>query len=474
MGKLYNELIDYSDSNVYPFHMPGHKRNIEKVKMDNPYKIDITEIEGFDDLHHSEGMLKELMDNAAINYGTKKTYFLINGSTCGILSAIAATVKSGEKILMARNCHKSVYHAVFLGKLAALYVYPKNIINYNINGGIDFKDIEICLSQNSDIKAVVITSPTYEGVVLDVKKISQIVHQYNIPLIVDEAHGAHFGMHKELPMSAIHLGADIVIQSLHKTLPSLTQTALLHVIGDRISVERLEMYLGIYQSSSPSYVLLASIDSCLSYLNIEGKKLFEEFIEILIKYRTLIKGLKNIKIVEDIKDKYFVNDYDISKIVLSVKRTNYTGKQLYDELLNKYHIQVEMASTDYIIAITSCLDKEIGLQRLYKALVEIDNRIKYNEITEYAKDTNIIKLITKYSIAEAMDLDTLVERFDQAGDKVSAEYMYLYPPGIPIIVPGEIITEELINIVKDYANMGFSVKGLESKSVEYIKIIMNK
>lgn len=294
MSDLYKNLIEYSNSDYYPFHMPGHKRNIEDGV--SPFSYDITEIDGFDNLHNPQGILKIAMEEAADFYGTDKTYYLVNGSTCGLLSAICGVTSRGDKILVARNCHKAVYNAIYLNELTPVYINPEYIEMYGINGGISPEAVQYGLAENPDIKAVIITSPTYEGVVSDVQRIAEIVHKKGIPLIVDEAHGAHFGLHKCFPQSAVKLGADIVIQSVHKTLPSLTQTALLHIRSDIVNVSEVERFLHIYQSSSPSYVLMSSIDECINKLKSDGLFLFEPYVKRLEVMLTHEKQLTHLKI----------------------------------------------------------------------------------------------------------------------------------------------------------------------------------
>ena len=232
---LEQKLNELEQSDIYPFHMPGHKRAF--LPFANPYAIDITEIEGFDNLHHATGILQEAQQKAADLYGAKKTYYLVNGSTCGLLAAISAAVPRGEKILMARNCHKAVYHAMYLRQLVPVYLYPEDTA-YGIQGQVTPQMVRKQLKQTPDIRAVVITSPTYDGVVSDIKNIADTVHAYGIPLIVDEAHGAHFGFSQEFPENATRLGADAVIMSVHKTLPAFTQTALLHLCSDRIAEKK--------------------------------------------------------------------------------------------------------------------------------------------------------------------------------------------------------------------------------------------
>lgn len=472
MSDLYKNLIEYSNSDYYPFHMPGHKRNIEDGV--SPFSYDITEIDGFDNLHNPQGILKIAMEEAAEFYCTDKTYYLVNGSTCGLLSAICGVTSRGDKILVARNCHKAVYNAVYLNELTPVYINPEYIEMYGINGGISPEVVRYELAENPDIKAVIITSPTYEGVVSDVQRIAEIVHKRGIPLIVDEAHGAHFGLHTGFPQSAVKSGADIVIQSVHKTLPSLTQTALLHIRSDIVNVSEVERFLHIYQSSSPSYVLMSSIDECINKLKSDGLFLFEPYVKRLEVMLTHEKQLTHLKIVgREIVGKNAVYDLDPSKIVISVRGTSYTGSRLYKEMLEKYHLQLEMASGDYAIAMTSPMDTEDGLLRLFMAMVEIDRDMRIygddtkNEVVNYM----IPKPIVMENIYKATHSDTEEMLIENAVGKISNEFVYLYPPGSPILAPGELITNDIVKLINDYKESGLSVEGLRDSSAEYIGVI---
>ena len=218
MERLYKKLESYGKSDYYPFHMPGHKRNKASSAGDFPFERDITEISGFDNLHHAEGILKEVQENAAQIYGTKKCFFSVNGSTAALLAAVSASVNKGGKILVARNCHKAVYHALYLRDLQPVYVYPHEDKRLGINGGISARSVERYLEENQDVQAVLLTSPTYDGVVSDIKEIAEVVHRHEIPLIVDEAHGAHFRFSEYFPVSAAELGADVVVQSLWESI----------------------------------------------------------------------------------------------------------------------------------------------------------------------------------------------------------------------------------------------------------------
>ena len=250
MTSIYNKLKQLQYKEDYPFHMPGHKRNLKiDSLLDAISKIDITEITGFDDLHHPEEMIRELMDDLKQIYGTKESYLLVNSSTAGNLAAIAALCNIGDKILVARNCHKSVYHAIELLGLDPIYIYPE-IDEYGICKGITKEQIENIITKETSIKAMVLVSPTYEGRVSDIEGISDVLHRNNIPLIVDEAHGAHFIYHEAFPESAANSGADIVIQSLHKTLPAFTQTGLLHLCTDCVTREMMQKKLSIFPAKT--------------------------------------------------------------------------------------------------------------------------------------------------------------------------------------------------------------------------------
>ena len=493
---LYEKLEEYSESDYYPFHMPGHKRN-QKDADKSPYLYDITEIEGFDNLHCPEEIIKERIEKVSEFYKSKKSYYLINGSTCGIMSAVSAATERKKTIIAARNSHKSLYNTIFLLNLKSEYIYPSYAEEYGIAEAIRPEELEKLLSEYDNIEeigAVFITSPTYEGVVSDIKKIAEISHKRKIPLIVDEAHGAHFGMHTYFPQSALENGADIVIQSLHKTLPSLTQTAVLHISKQSlIQSQDLERYLSIYQSSSPSYVLLAGIDRCMDILMKRKEEVFEEYITRLDNFRKSCRELRYFKLFSAAG--HNIHAYDKSKLVIVPDIRYYNGKKLYDVFFNKYHLQMEMASERYVIAMTSINDTEEGFSRLYQALEDMEREIRisvrYRQIySDMSKDGgNVLsyqsefgnyenKFNIKYEKAVVCKKirDAYFEKYDMieldmAKGKISQEFIYLYPPGIPILAPGEIITETIIRNVKRYFEQGLNVQGLENKECCMIKVV---
>ncbi len=490
MCTLYDRLIEYSGSDYYGFHMPGHKRQMNMMGAAAPYEIDITEIDGFDDLHHADGILEEAQARAARVYRADETHFLINGSSVGILSAVIGVTNRGDTVLVARNCHKSVYHAIEMNGLNPVYLSPGVNPSVQFNTEVSAKDVRRALGRVPGIRAVIIVSPTYDGVVSDVEAISEAVHEKGIPLIVDEAHGAHFGFHPYFPENSNQAGADIVIHSLHKTLPSLTQTALLHMNGGLVRREKVRRYLHMLQSSSPSYVLMASIDSCVDLLENQREELFDPYTERLEKLRTRLAGLHRLRLEE-------TACYDRSKLVVSAGDTGLTGRELYRILLERYHLQLEMAAGTYVLAMTSVGDTDEGMERLMTALEEIDSMPGTAALSDQmpcsrmcgAADGESIRQNSglKYDIPCLPRPDVVYNNFDieemkkswqtavlpwqDSVGRVAAEYAYLYPPGKPLIVPGERVSQEAADVLQWYYEMGFSVEGIKQEGC--IEVLMH-
>ena len=491
---LLERLTEYAGSDAYPFHMPGHKRREIPDGIPggfpDPYGIDITEIDGFDNLHHAEGILKDAMDEAAAIYGADRSWYLVNGSTCGILSAVFATTENGGKILTARNCHKAVYHAICLNRLEAEYLYPEEITEFRINGGIRAEDVRKALEKdamrcagnsgdvrgkNTKIQAVLITSPTYEGVVSDIRAIADAAHEYGIPLIVDEAHGAHLEYADQchsFPKSALEYGADIVIQSLHKTLPCFTQTAILHVKGKFVDQDRVSRYLSMFQTSSPSYLFMAGMERCIRYMDGDGRNEMIRYEKRLERFMERMEGLQVLEVLDrEICGKYrTVAGWDPSKIVVSTMRAeDFHGEELAETLRRKYHLEMEMTAPEYVIAMTSLMDTEEGFERLGTALLEIDGALrrrtesgrkeKAASETPEGLESKLSHPVRRMLICEAMDADTERTAFQDTVGKVSAEFVYLYPPGIPIIAPGEVFTDAIVEKIMAYKAAGLLVQG---------------
>lgn len=481
MEHLFEKLDKNGESDIYPCHMPGHKRNGWGELPQQLYRMDITETEGFDDLHQPEGILLKLQKKAAELCGAEESFYLVNGSTGGILSAVSAALPAGGHILMARNCHKSAYHAAYLRNLKISYLYPQVLKEYDVCEAITPEQVREALKSRPDVGAVLVVSPTYEGRLADIKGIAEAVHEKGIPLIVDEAHGAHLGFSREVHENSCRQGADLVIQSVHKTLPALTQTALLHVNGKRIDRGLLRRFLRIYQSSSPSYLLMASIDNALQYLEEDGGRAFAEFRKRYVGMMERLSRCRALKFLSIDKE-----HQDLGKLLISVKNTEMTGRQLYDILLSKYRIQTEMAAESYVLAMFTVNDGQEGYDRMAEALLETDRGLKrltsaeenFSEEPyfgllpekeedgrrpEETKEDGIgrdSRTMAVRNLTEAWDGDREEIPLEESVGRLAGEFVNLYPPGIPLLVPGERITGRLYRRICSWQRQGLSVRGV--------------
>lgn len=415
-----------------PYHMPGHKR--QRIAEGLPYDIDITEIEGFDNLHELGGVLKEIAERASRIYGAKYSFPLVNGSTCGVLAGIYTLTRENKNILIARNCHKSVYNAVELLNLEPTFIMPE-MLDFGIMGKISAENVEKAL-KGTDIRTVVITSPTYEGVISDVEAIYEVCQRYGARLFVDSAHGAHI-TDKTVP-------CDMCVMSLHKTLPALTQTALLHICSDKVEFSDVRHALSVFETSSPSYVLLASIDECLCYME-ESKKDFDALSGNLSYFYENTVALDNVKVI---------HFDDRTKIIITASDGYYLA-----DCLREHNIEVEMASDFYVIAIVTPLDKINDLQILLRALYRIDKKIPEYKIPQIP-EIPLPRRSEDFGEGEFCSLG------DACG-RICAEYIWAYPPGVPIVAPGEVLDDSVINYLK-------SKKHLKSTKGKYPEIYIKK
>ena len=453
METLSEKLRNLETDGAYPFHMPGHKR-----QLDGAYRYDITEIEGFDNLNSPRGIIAEMNKSIADHYYSEVSFFTVNGSTCGNLSAISAVADMGDTILIARNCHKSVINAVILRKLNVEYINPK-MYNDSLIGFVSVSSVMQAVtsleSRGTKPKAVVITSPTYEGVVSDVKGISEFLHSKDIPLIVDSAHGAHFHFDSAFPEDSLR-DIDICIMSAHKTLPVLNQGAIIHVNSDLVDPENVMRYISMYQTSSPSYVIIESMSRALEL--IDEKNPFPEYVANLRRFYEKTADLRALS-VEPIS-----SDRDMGKIVIYTN--NYlTGDELGRTLREDYRFELEMYGRDYVLAMTSCMDTAEALDGLAEALVTIDKGIDISAKCD-AKPGQIIDTSTKGDADLRQRIDYLrhhekrMEPFEAVKNtvsmpveetigKIAGEVVTAYPPGIPVIIPGEIIDESDVDYMKE-------------------------
>ncbi len=481
---LYQRLAQYNKTTI-PMHMPGHKRNTALLGKHLPYMVDITEIDGFDNLHDMQGILKQTAAKAACYYGAKASFPLVNGATCGILAAIHALAPAGSTIIMARNCHKSVYNAVALRNLTPHYICPE-ADELGVSGKISPQQIEEALRSVPHCPLVVVTSPTYEGVISDIKEIAAVCHKHGAFLLVDSAHGAHLQgrkihvatdtnlvapatdsvapatqNHSDFITSVTQSGADVVVMSLHKTMPALTQTALLHIGSQQVDEDAIKDALSIYETASPSYVLLASIDQCLSIMVEKGEQLFSSFYKNLAGFYRKIKSLKALDIA--------VYD-DCSKIVISTKNTSLSGPNLAEVLRNEYHIETEMAGRDYVLAMATVCDKPKHFKRLSSALIAIDKTLTRTEKQKGTNDFPVPQMAEVPHVALQQAGEWVL--IEEAQGRICLDYIWAYPPGIPLLCPGEIISEEVLACIDSYEKAGITLKS--TKGMNENKIWVKK
>ena len=437
MKPLWEQLKTYAEGETYPFHMPGHKRR--ESLFEPSFSLDVTEVEGFDDLHHPCGVLRESEALAAELSGAQESFFSVNGSTAGLLSAITAATSFGDEILLSRGCHRSVYNAVALRGLKPHYLYPAVIEPFGVSGGITPDAVEAALSEHPNVRAVVVTSPTYEGVLSDIAGIAESAHRHGVPLIVDEAHGAHllFGG----PASACTCGADVVVQSLHKTLPALTQTALLHRMSDRVPADALREAMAAFQSSSPSYLLMASIDACLHEMQAHGRDRFAAYLSSVRSLRAKLAAVPGLSLLDramaESADGF---DLDEGKLVFSLR--GLSGTELSARLRNEYHIETELALPRYVLAMTSISDSEEGFARLLSALEEIAATLPADRADGTPPDFAPLRLTQVYTPYEASRREKRWVRVADSVGKIAAGTVIPYPPGVPLVVAGERISAE--------------------------------
>ena len=447
---LLKRLTEYNRTRI-PMHMPGHKRNTALLGNNLPYGIDITEVDGFDNLHELEGVLKETAERFAKLYGAKETFPLVGGSTCGILAAMYALTSPGDHALMSRGSHKSVYHGVELLALTPHYLLPETD-ELGIFQGISPAQVEKAFSETPEIKLVIITSPTYEGVVSNIAEIAEICHRNGALLLVDAAHGAHFGFTDAFPENAVKLGADVVVMSLHKTLPSLTQTALLAVCTSRVDAKKIQNSLSVFESSSPSYVLLSSIDECAHFMKETGKEKLENLSANLRAFYEKANGLKHLSVF---------HYGDISKIMISTKNATISGFVLAEKLRAEFFIETEMASENFVLAMATLCDKKKHFRKLLSALLAVDKTLSFEESEKTARALPLPEMLSIPSDARKKQGEFV--SLENAVGRECLEYIWHFPPGVPLFCPGEKISEELTIVIRETTPKSSSGKLLENK-----------
>ena len=468
---LVDALKNFDKISPAYFCIPSHHRgkgassSFTEVFGKTVLKYDLTETPLTDDLHEADGAIKEAEILASELFGSDRTFFLVNGTTCANEAMIISSVCEGEKILVARNCHKSVLMGLIISGASPVYIEPEISGVFSTFGSISPEKVELAFKNHPDIKAFILTSPTYYGIGSDLQKIADICHSHGVLLLVDEAHGSHFAFSDKLPKTALSCGADMVSQSTHKTLNSMTQSSMLHIKGSLVDISKVDAALKIVQSTSPSYILMASLDAARQNAALNGRTAVCRMLDIASYIRSALSSIDGVSCPENV-DGNEVFSFDKTRIVFSVK--GISGFYLSEILFEKYNICCEMADNYNVVSIIGSSDSYEDADRLINAVKEIAATVNSGKIKEFSLPPMPPMAMTPRKAFFAKSTRT---NFKDSVGKVSAEMIAPYPPGIPVIFPGEFITEEIYEFISEAIKDGRHIHGFSDKSMETIKII---
>jgi len=462
---FFTELLKYAQSDVVPLDVPGHKRGNLKNDMKDAigvmtYRLDANAPKGLDNLSRPRGVIKEAEELMADAFMADKAYFLIGGTTVGILAMIMSVVRAKEKLILPRNVHKSVINALILSGAIPIFITPEIDNALGIANGISVNSVTKAIREHPDAKAVFIINPTYFGVVSDLQGIVDLAHENDMVVLVDEAHGSQFAFSDLLPLTAMEAGADVSSTSMHKTAGSLTQSSVLLTKGDRIDPRRIRSTLNMLQSTSPSSLLLASLDTARKAMVLYGEEEIARVVKLAEYARSQINEIPGIQAIGlDYFEKKGCFGFDLTKIIVRVADLDITGFDVFNFLRDEQNVQLELAETYLILAVLSAGTMQSDLDRFIDALKALSE--------EYFEKPKRIKTIKfKYSFPQsvtrprdAYHAPKKYINFSDAVDEISAECVMIYPPGIPLIIPGEVISEEVIDAMEFYAESGSVILG---------------
>ena len=484
---LLNALKAAAQRNNAAFYAPGHKQgkgisqNIRDLIGNSAFNADLPELPELDNLFAPEGAIAAAQELAAQTFEASQTWFLVNGSTCGIMAAILATCGMGEKIILPRNIHQSAIAGLILSGAIPIFINPEYDAQTGLAYNLTPTAVAQSLEQHPDTKAVMMLHPTYQGVCSDLKAIADLTHQYNIPLLVDEAHGAHFAFHPDLPPSAMSLGADLTVQSTHKTLSSLTQSSMLHLKGDRVCSQKITRALQLVQSTSPSYLLLASLDAARQQMATEGKQLIERAIAISQQAREQIAQIPHLSIFNPKKQpgcKYL----DPTRLTIDVSGLNMTGFEADEILHEQLGVTCELPLLHHLTFIISLGNTQADIQKLIQACETLSHSstphspLPICEAVSFRTPYSLLPtphslLPPAISPRDAYFSATETIPTSEAVDRLCGELICPYPPGIPLLMPGEVITIKAIESLKQIIAAEGTITGCNDPTLETIQAL---
>lgn len=476
---LFSALLQHAEQNPIQFHIPGHKKGVgmdpefRAFIGDNALSIDLINIAPLDDLHQPTGVIEEAQKMAADAFQADYTFFSVQGTSGAIMTMIMSVCTEGDKIIVPRNVHKSVMSAIIFSGAKPVFISPTSDHNLGIDHGITLSSVKKALLKHPDAKAVLVINPTYYGVCTNLKEIVDLVHTYNIPVLVDEAHGVLIHFHDKLPMSAMQAGADMAATSVHKLGGSMTQSSILNIRGPLINPKRVQTIISMLTTTSTSYILLASLDTSRRHLALNGQAMAEKTIKLAEYTRIEINKIPGLYCFgAEILGTEAAFSYDPTKITVQVRKLGITGYDVENWLRAEYNIEVEMSDMYNILCLVTPGDIAENVEVLLTALRRLSE--EHYELKEANALVVIIPDIPQLSLSprDAFYGDTETIPFKESAGRIIAEFIYVYPPGIPILLPGEVISQKNINYIVEHVEVGLPVKGPEDRSVEYVKVIV--
>ena len=473
---IYEALKQYRKNKIVPFDVPGHKqgRGNEKLREflgEKCLSVDVNSMKPLDNLCHPTSVIKEAEELAAKAFSAKHSFFMVNGTTSAVQAMIMSVCKEGDKIILPRNVHRSAINAIILAGAIPIYINPGIHSKLGISLGMDLEEIKKVVKENPDAKAIFVNNPTYYGICSDLRSIVKLAEENNMLVLADEAHGTHLYFGKNLPISAMEAGCHMSAVSVHKTGGSLTQSSLLLLNTDKISADYVRTIINLTQTTSGSYLLMSSLDIARRNLALHGEEIVESIVKKANYARDEINKIKHYyAFSREIVNGKDVFDFDITKLVVNTLDVGLAGIEVYDILRDEYDIQIELGDVGNILAIISVGDTDYNIERLVAALYEIQ-RVYYKEDKRELIDHEYISPILKVSPKEAFYAEREAVKIVESEGRISGEFVMCYPPGIPILAPGELITKEAIEFILYSKNKGSLMTGLEDMSVEYIKVL---
>ncbi len=473
---LISKLAQLATKQNAPFYTPGHKKGqgigkgLKSLLGEKVFQADLPELPELDNLFNPEGVIKEAQELASEAFGADKTWFLANGSTSGIIAAILATCGEGDKIILPRNVHQSAIFGLILSGAVPIFLNPEYDSEFDLTYNLSSEQILKALKDNSGVKAVLLVSPTYHGICANLTEIAHYLAKYNIPLLIDEAHGGHFHFHPSLPMSALEAGADIVIQSTHKVLGAMTQASMLHLKSKLVSPERISQALQLVQSSSPSYLLLASLDSARQQMAMNGNNLLSHTLDLALLAREKLSHLDYLSMLNfyDKRDNFY--DLDLTRLTINISDLGLNGYEVDDIFDQELGITCELPSLKTLTFIISIGNNLSDIERLVNGFKKLKIYQKIVKKDSYFI-TNLPIPELKITPRQAFYRQTITVNQTEAINRISGETICPYPPGIPLIMAGEIINQEAIASLNEILNYGGTITGASDGSLATLKVI---